>query len=82
MQHSVFKISNNEENVINPANLLSLWSTLLSSQGVDHKDRRLAELITFSSLLLILNNQLNFLFFNCMHSTFNMEDRAKKYTTL
>ncbi len=40
MQHSVFQISNNEENVINVTNLLSLWSTSLSSRGVDHKDRR------------------------------------------
>ncbi len=40
MQHSVFKISNNEENIINLANLRPLWSTSLSSWGVDHKDRR------------------------------------------
>ncbi len=40
MQRSVFKINNNEENVINQADLLSLWPTPLSSQGVDHKDRR------------------------------------------
>ncbi len=40
MQHSVFKVSNNEENVINPVNLLFLWSTPLSSQEVDYKDRR------------------------------------------
>ncbi len=40
MQHSVFKISNNEESIINPSSLLSLWSTALSSQGEDHKDRR------------------------------------------
>ncbi len=40
IQHSVFKISNNEENVINPANLLSLWSTPPSSRGIDHTDRR------------------------------------------
>ncbi len=57
MQHSIFKISNNEENVINPANLLSLWFTPLSSRGVDHKDKRLSRLIMFSSLLLILNEQ-------------------------
>ncbi len=50
--NSVFKITNNDENVINPANLLSVWST---PQVVDHKDWRLAKLITFSSLLLILN---------------------------
>ncbi len=42
MQHGVFKICNNEENVINLANLLSLWSTSLSSQRIDHEDRRLA----------------------------------------
>ncbi len=53
MQNSEFKISNIEENVINSANCLSLWCTPLSSQGVDHKE--IAGLITFSSLLLILN---------------------------
>ncbi len=53
MQHGVFDISNNEEYVIHPANLLSLWSTALSNRRVDHKDRILAGLITFSSLLLI-----------------------------
>ncbi len=55
MQHRMLKINNISENVINLANLLSLWSTPLSSRGVDHKDGRLARLITFSSLLLILN---------------------------
>ncbi len=35
-QHSVVKISNNEENVIYPANRLSLWSTPLN---IDHKIR-------------------------------------------
>ncbi len=35
-------ISNNEENVIYPANILSLWSTLQLLRGVDHKDERLA----------------------------------------
>ncbi len=54
MKNGAFKINNNEENIINPANLLSLRSTSLSSQGVDHKDRRLTRLITFSLLLLIL----------------------------
>ncbi len=39
MLHSKFKISNNEENVINLANLLFLWSTLQLFGGVDHKDR-------------------------------------------
>ncbi len=55
MQHSIFKMRNDEENVINLANLLSLWSILWLLRGVDHKDRRLNEWITFSSLLLILN---------------------------
>ncbi len=36
MQYGVFKISNNDlENVINPANLVSLRSTPPSSQEVD-----------------------------------------------
>ncbi len=55
LQHSAFKISNNEENIINPANLLSLWSALQLLSGVGHKDRRLVGLITYSSLLLILH---------------------------
>ncbi len=43
MQHSVLKVSNNEGNVINPANLPSLWSTPLGSQRITyHKDRTLA----------------------------------------
>ncbi len=37
---SIFKMSNNEENIINPGNLLSLWSILPLLKGVDHKDRR------------------------------------------
>ncbi len=34
MQHSIFKISNNGKDLINLANLLSLWCTPLSSRGV------------------------------------------------
>ncbi len=55
MQHIIFKISNIEETVINLAYLLSLRFTPLSSREVYHKDRRLAGLIMFSSLLIILN---------------------------
>ncbi len=47
MQHRVFKMSN--------TNPLSLWFTFWLLKGVDHKNRRLAGLIAFSSLLLILN---------------------------
>ncbi len=55
IQHSFFKIGNNEENIINLVNLLSLWFILWLLRGIDHKDRRFVRLITFSSLLLILN---------------------------
>ncbi len=41
--------------VINPINLLSLWFTPQLLKGVDHKDSKLDGLITFFSLLLILN---------------------------
>ncbi len=51
MQHRVFKISKNEENVINRANLQSLWNTPLSSHRTDHKDRGLTGLIMISSQL-------------------------------
>ncbi len=36
IKHSVFKISNNEENVINPANLLSLWSTEVINPAISY----------------------------------------------
>ncbi len=64
MQHSILNISNNEENVINPANPLSLYSTPVGSWGVDNKDRRLAELIKFYSLLLLLLNTLCYILFH------------------
>ncbi len=60
MQHSVFKISNNEENVINLENLLSLWSSPLNSQRVDHEDRRLATLIIFFIITHLKYAMLNF----------------------
>ncbi len=52
MQHSVFRISNNEENI---TNLTISCSTPQLLKGVDHKGGRLTRLIAFSSLLLILN---------------------------
>ncbi len=57
MQHSMFKISNNEENIINPAISYACGLTPRLLRRVDRKDRRLAGLIMVSSLLLILNTQ-------------------------
>ncbi len=59
MQHGVFKISNNEEKIINPSNPLSLQFTPPSNRGVDHKDRRLARLITFLKYAILHFTQNN-----------------------